>query len=287
MQDDVRSADLAGTDAMTAPTSTPMQADSNRRPAASAAVERARTVPYGALAEERTRRKELQRELQESLDVRQRLQERLDALHQLAVQQAPATSDTESEPAQAFPAADAAENASVVADSPDAIGDDAFRTQVLQSVRSYARERPDFLAAYQHARNARIAELSMVGYAPEEALAITFDNELEVIRNAYATGRNPARVIYDYAVQRGYRAGVPDGESSGGGQAPLQRPVTGAMSEADKVALAARGQAGAKSLSSAGGGTAGTLTLDTLASLSDEEFAEATKGDRWQRLLRG
>jgi hypothetical protein len=59
-----------------------------------------------------------------------------------------------------------------------------------------------------------------------------------------------------------------------------------AMSEAEKVALAARGQAASKSLSNAGGGSAGTLTLEALAGMSDEEFAEATKGDRWQKLLR-
>ena len=63
--------------------------------------------------------------------------------------------------------------------------------------------------------------------------------------------------------------------------------ISGAtMSEAEKVALAARGQAASKSLSNAGGGSTGTLTLEALAGMSDDEFAEATKGDRWQKLLR-
>jgi hypothetical protein len=59
------------------------------------------------------------------------------------------------------------------------------------------------------------------------------------------------------------------------------------MSEADKVALAARGQAASKSLSAVGGGPTGSLTLEVLAGMNDDEFAEATRGDRWQRLLRG
>src|SRR5688572_24591836 len=46
-----------------------------------------RTVPYGALAEERARRKELQRELQNAIESQQRLQGRLDLLHELAQQQ--------------------------------------------------------------------------------------------------------------------------------------------------------------------------------------------------------
>lgn len=252
-------------------------------------TERTRTVPYGALAEERARRKGLQRELQEAHEARVLLQGRLDVLHELAQQQgrpqtvhrvegAPGDQDPDSATGGAQP-----EPVRGI----DAIGNDAFRTQVLQSVRSYARERPDFLAAYQHAREARVAELSALGYGAEEALAITFDDELEVIRNAYATGRNPAQVIYDYAIQRGYQAGQAGGEPPARGQTPLHRPVSGGMSEADKVALAARGQAGSKSLSSTGGGSVGTLTLEALAGLSDEEFAEATRGDRWQKLLRG
>ena len=59
------------------------------------------------------------------------------------------------------------------------------------------------------------------------------------------------------------------------------------MSEAERVALAARGQASSKSLSAAGGGATGTLTLEALAGMSDDEFGEATKGDRWQKLLKG
>src|SRR5919108_5108260 len=46
-----------------------------------------RTVPYGALAEERARRKELQRKLQNAIESQQRLQGRLDLLHELAQQQ--------------------------------------------------------------------------------------------------------------------------------------------------------------------------------------------------------
>jgi hypothetical protein len=111
-----------------------------------------------------------------------------------------------------------------------------------------------------------------------------FDNETEIIGNAYASGLNPAQVIYDYAQRHGYRGGVVGGPVQSSAGLP---PRSGsAMSEAEKVALAARGQAASKSLSNAGGGSTGTLTLEALAGMSDEEFAEATKGDRWQKLLR-
>ncbi len=240
-----------------------------------------RTVPYGALAEERARRKELQRDLQTAMEAQQRLQGRLDLLHELAQQRgtAPETDDAASRQDQA---SDAGPTAALQAEASgvEAQADAVFRTQLMLSVRDFAHDQPDFLDAYQHARQARVSELLALGYAPQEALGITFDNELEVIRNAYANGRNPAQVIYDYARQRGYGAPPAHGQSIGDGG---HRP---AMTEAEKVALAARGQATSKSLSTAAGGSTGALTLEALASMSDEEFAEATKGDRWQKLLK-
>lgn len=263
------------------------------------AGDRVRTVPYGALAEERARRKELQRALQESAATRQQLQGRLDMLLEMAGRQAvsgPQNGDheTASSVASDRPVPEAApdgRDADQFQADPSAVAaDSAFRTQVLQSVRSYTAARPDFMDAYRHAREARIAELSALGYGADEAVTITFDNELELIRNAYATGRNPAQVIYDFAMQRGYRAANAAGPRLGARpQTPVGGPVEGrrTITEAEKIALAARGQAGAKSLSSMGGGSTGTLSLEALAGMSDEEFAETTKGDRWQRLLRG
>ena len=241
-------------------------------------------MPYGALAEERARRKGLQRELQNAIESQRRLQERLDLLHNLAQQQ----SDVETS-ADAAPTPEQVDNlphddpsAEAPFSEADAQAGAQFRTQLMHSVRDVMRERPDFLAAYQHAREARVSELCALGYAPQEAVAITFDNEAEIISNSFAAGHNPAQVIYDYAQRHGYRGGpgpVQHGTKAAPGSAP-------AMSEAEKVALAARGQAASKSLSNAGGGSAGTLTLEALAGMSDEEFAEATRGDRWQKLLR-
>lgn len=243
-----------------------------------------RTVPYGALAEERARRKELQRDLQTAIESQQRLQGRLDLLHGLAQQQGAVSSSAEGEAAPEH--GDDLPHDDRSGESPHSDVDPQagaqFRTQLMHSVRDVMRERPDFLAAYQHARQARVSELCALGYAPQEALAITFDNEAEVIRNAYAGGQNPAHVIYNYAQRHGY-GGEPGPVQQGARTAPGSVP---AMSEAEKVALAARGQAASKSLSNAGGGSAGSLTLEALAGMSDEEFAEATRGDRWQRLLR-
>lgn len=243
-----------------------------------------RTVPYGALAEERARRKGLQRELQNAVESQQRLQGRLDLLHELAQQQGVDATNVDAEAVQEHvtdPQPASAPEESPGQDS-NAQAGARFRTQLMHSVRDAIRERPDFLAAYQHARQARVAELCALGYAPQDALAIAFDNEAEIINNAYASGRNPAQIIYDYAQRHGYRGS--NGPRRDPGEIAPSRGV--AMSDAEKVALAARGQAASKSLSAAGGGATGALTLEALAGMSDDEFAEATRGDRWQKLLK-
>jgi hypothetical protein len=242
-------------------------------------------VPYGALAEERARRKELQRELQGAIESQRGLQGRLDRLRELAQPHGAAEGDAAGEAAPQSENAPSHEDSTAESPFPDPEARAQFRTRLMHSVRDVMRERPDFLAAYQHARTARVTELRALGYAPQEALAITFENEAEIIENAFARGQNPAWVIYDYAQRRGFHGG-PSAEPDPGPSRPEPRPIS-AMSEAEKVARAARGQAASKSLSNAGGGSTGTLTLEALAGMSDDEFAEATKGDRWQKLLRG
>lgn len=259
----------------------PVERDDRERPIST----RQRTVPYGALAEERARRKELQRELQSAIEAQQKLQGRLDFLHELAQQRGASAADdaTGSSSTNLNDTRDLGAQATPDTTGAVAQAESAFRTDVMRSVREVMQERPDFLAAYQHARQARVSELSALGFAPREALQITFENELEIIQNAYANGRNPADVIYDYARRHGYGGAGP----SPSPHVNASRPKSHAMTEAEKVALAARGQAGSKSLSTVGGGSTGALTLEALAGMSDEEFAEATKGDRWQRLLGG
>lgn len=123
-----------------------------------------------------------------------------------------------------------------------------------------ARDRlVDEQAAYRHARFHRVSELIDLGYSLDQAVAITNGNEAEIAARAAATGRHPMEPIYEYAVRNGYR--------------PFQPIVT-------------------KDRSSQGGPAASTRerspsVLAALAQMSDEAFAEATKGDRWQRLLRG
>ncbi|NJO32662.1 MAG: hypothetical protein HC869_05515 [Rhodospirillales bacterium] len=119
----------------------------------------------------------------------------------------------------------------------------------------------DQQAAYRHARFHRVGELIDAGYGLDLAVAITNENEAEIRARAAETGSDPMEAIHRYAVLNGYQ-----GYSAMRSRAALQSRSTA------KHADAASDDP--------------THHLAALAGLSDEAFAEATKGDRWQKLLR-
>ena len=67
----------------------------------------------------------------------------------------------------------------------------------------------------------------------------------------------------------------------------LFRSGAGEVDARAKLESLARGQAAARSLSGMGGATPMPPRLEDIANMSDEEFAKATEGVDWRRLLRG
>jgi hypothetical protein len=118
----------------------------------------------------------------------------------------------------------------------------------------------DRQAAYRHARFHRVNELIDVGYGLDQAVAVTNANEAEIRERAAAAGSDPMEAIYRYAVLNGYQ-----GYRSMPSMAGLRSRSTAEEPDA--------------------AGDDPSHHLAALAGLSDEAFAEATKGDRWQKLL--
>jgi hypothetical protein len=123
----------------------------------------------------------------------------------------------------------------------------------------------EFQQAYRHARLHRVGELVDLGYSLDQAVVVTNANEADIRQRALAAGRDPAEVILRYAVLHGYRP---------------QRSAPPARPEAGRRSAMATG--GARDLAERR-----PTTLESLAAMSDSDFAKATSGDKWQRLLRG
>jgi hypothetical protein len=134
--------------------------------------------------------------------------------------------------------------------------------QQADQQRSADRQREADMAewqdAYHHARLHRVGELIDVGYSLDQAIGITHANEAEIRQRAVSAGRDPNAVIYEYAVRHGYRpySGREQVTTTRGPRRPAEMPPRT------------------------------PTAMEQLANLSDEAFAEATRGDRWQRLLK-
>ena len=118
----------------------------------------------------------------------------------------------------------------------------------------------DHQAAYRHARFHRVNELMDAGYGLDQAVAITNANEAEIRARAAEAGSDPMEAIHRYAVLNGYQ-GHRSTPPMAGPQSQPTADVQGAAGDDPSHHLAA------------------------LARLNDEAFAEATKGDRWQKIL--
>ena len=128
------------------------------------------------------------------------------------------------------------------------------------------RRHAEFERAYRHARLHRVGELVDLGYQLDQAVAITNANESDVHNRALAADRNPAEVIYRYALMNGYRPQALYGRPKEPGQKERAPARFGQLTDPPDR---------------------GALKLAALTELSDDAFSRATRGDRWQALLRG
>jgi hypothetical protein len=145
---------------------------------------------------------------------------------------------------------------SALEEGADSLAEALAGRDLAEQARQRAAEEKwvDRQAAYQHARLHRVGELVDAGYSLDQAVAITNGNEADIRAMSAETGRDPMDAIYRYAVLNGYR-----------------RPQSG--------------DAGLRHDFQPEGRDGSFRNLAALAQLSDEAFAEATKGKRWQALM--
>jgi len=116
----------------------------------------------------------------------------------------------------------------------------------------------DFGEAYQFLLQGRDAELQAYGVAdPAERVRLISEEERGLVQRAIKDGVSPSERVYNLAKARGYAKKEPK---------PEPEKTT------EQIDTIARGQAAAKTLSSAGGSPAEVLNAEALANMSEEEF---------------
>lgn len=225
------------------------------------------TVPHAALHQERERRKEVQQQL-EALKAQSQqssvLEARLNQLEALAKEPEVELPSYDEDPAENLNARlMAQENAMAQSQQSEQQqrAEQEFMGNYRSQAQQFATNQKDFGEAYNYAQSKRVEVYKVLGYTDQEVAGMVNQDERAFVYKAMQDGVNPAERIYALAKSQGYSAEAqPAGESS--------------------IETIERGQA-QKSLGSNGGAPKRT-TLESLASMSDDDFAEATKDGKWK-----
>lgn len=139
----------------------------------------------------------------------------------------------------------------------------ALRDRYMQSQASLSQQNPDYQARVQALENQRIAFHETLGFSREQAQARTSQEAWGIIQDAIRNGRDPAQAIYQMA--------------------QASTPPTASVSSNDSN----RKKGTITSIGSRGAAPRGKMTAARLLAMSNDEFAQATSGEKWRKLHLG
>lgn len=289
--DAMKAADVAPSPAAESP-----PAPSPETPTAetSTASEDAKHVPVAEVIKQRERRQAAEKEVAAVKAEYARLQGRLDTLEQLAKQvgqpAAPALPDVNADPVGYFRAKTEAQEKQL---SELATFRQQFEQrqqqqftvqQVAQTVNAqemaFRKDNPDYDEAVNYIREVRGRQLAALGITDPAMQAQHIQNDVFQIANAALQNKgNAAQVAYELAKASGW---TPKAKATA--PAPVADSAkTEPTPDELKVALAAKGQEQGASIGQVRGTAPKKIDLAALANMSNEEFAEATKGNKWKQ----
>lgn len=224
-----------------------------------------KTVPLTALHEERTRRKDLDKQLREAQQKLANFEGRFAVIERLNGGQQQQTEQPAGPPSpqeDIFGAVEAINKKleASEAEKKAAAEHTTFVTNYKADAQKFIGTTPDYMDAYNHLLQSRAAELQAIGYEGEELGRALQADEIAIAQMAMSKGKSPAEMLYNLAKQRGYAKKE---------AAPAPAVPTGA----EKLDAIERAQAANKSLSNTGGNSGDQdMTAERLLSMPIDEF---------------
>lgn len=222
-----------------------------------------KTVPYGALHEERQLRKQAQeqaRKLSEQIDKFTPLQEELKAWREAQRQQKD-EADAEQDPLN-FVAKKLDETTNRLnqfeqhqqTTTQQQNEQNQFINAVHSQITEFMETQPEYPQALQYFINQRNREYEMLGYSdPMQRRQLVDEEAMNIARHALNLGRNPAQAVWDMATARGFNIQKDNKTDT-------------------KLETIAKGQKTAKTVSSSGSSPEAELSLTDIERMDDEEF---------------
>lgn len=222
-------------------------------------------VPLEALHEARAQTKELRAQLAKLAQERAQFEEfRKSVEARLNPQpQPPAFDENPAEHLRAEVTQTKAELDRLKAERDQQAREHQFSTWYQTQAAQFAQSTPDFMPTYDAFIRGRAGELESQGLAPQQiALKIRQEEQL-LAATAAQLGVNPAQMVYQAAIAKGYKPAP---------AAQAAPDANEAVTNADKLAKVAEGVKSSKSLSNLPGKAPEALTLEYIANMPESEF---------------
>lgn len=224
-------------------------------------------VPLAALHEERTRRKEIDKQLREAQQQIAEFRGKFSVIEKLNGGQQQQTEQQAGDPnpeEDIFGAVNAIKQKleATEAEKKAAAEHTTFVNSYKADAQKFIATAPDYMDAYNHLLSSRAAELQAIGYEGEELGRALQADEIAIAQMAMSKGKSPAEMLYNLAKQRGYT-------KKEAAAAAAAAPPAGI----EKLETIERGQAANKSLSNTGGNAGDQdMTAERLMSMPMDEF---------------
>jgi hypothetical protein len=230
-----------------------------------------RRVPLRALQEERQKRAEYERKLDEAVRRMAELEQRVPKAPEPTPEPEP---DPETDPIGALK--HAREQLRRMQDETAQTQRVAQLNQIAyQSATAFKEQAPDYPDAYRYAINSRAQELAALGTPQNDIPQILQMEELNLIDTAIRNNRNPAEAIYQFAKARGFNATAPAPAAPAAVPPPAPAPVNPALQQAKQAVAASAAAGGAPAAK-------GEMSVNDIANLKGAAFDAA-----WNKLFGG
>lgn len=218
-----------------------------------------RTVPLAVLMEERNNAKALKAQLAQLQQQQQAWERRFAEINDRLTpkQQVPEFTENPAENLKYEVTQTRQELAAIKQQQEQAAREAQFATWYQGQAQQFAAQTPDFFDAYNAFLTTRQNELSEQGMTPQQIAAKIRQEEQILAVSAAQLGLNPAQMVYQTALAKGYK------------QTP-KKDETAANQE--KLAQVANGIKSSKSLSQVAGKPPANLTAEYVIGMSDAEF---------------
>lgn len=243
-----------------------------------------KTVPLGALQEERTRRQELQDQLKQQSELNAKMQERFQQMMERLTTPQPQPAE---QPVEIPAFIDDPEGhinglrqqlerelnqvrqaqQALMGNQQQSVHVQQLAQYVAASEREFQAVQPDYSKAAEHFAARKTAEYLALGATPEQARAALMQDYQNIAMASQQRGVNPAETLYKMATATGYTA------QAAGQQ---QQPAPGQPAKQPNTSLSTLG--GAPKAPDEQGG----VSLESVANMSDAEFDKF-----WKQMERG